>query len=302
MRLFICRIVYYIIVLSGILQYLRRNFSMGSVEHRLDGKVAIVTGAGRGIGKAIALAFAEAGADVTVIARTKEQIERTAEEVRKIGRRALAIPLDVSSESLVQSAVKKTVSELGRIDILSHNAGIFILKPVAVIPGARFEGLETGDTPEAQTLAEWHRVMDVNLTSAFLLTQAVGPHMLKQKSGKVIIMSSNGAEQGQSLQTAYNTSKAGLCMFVRCLATEWGAYNINVNAISPGLINTEMVAPIISDPATMKAFFEVTPLGRVGEPEEVAKLALFLASDDSSYITGQTITIDGGEIGRGPGV
>ena len=210
--------------------------------------------------------------------------------------------MDVSREDLVQNAVKRTVSELGRIDILSHNAGILIHKPVAVIPGARFPGLGTEDFTEALTLAEWHRVMDVNLTSAFLLTQAAGPYLLKQKSGKVIITSSNGAEQGQSLQSAYNTSKAGLCMFVRCLATEWGAYNINVNAISPGIINTEMVAPFISDPDTMKTILEVTPLDRVGEPEEVASLALFLASDASSYITGQTVTIDGGAIGRGPGV
>jgi len=263
---------------------------MNGAGHRVDGKVAIVTGASRGIGKAVALALAEAGADVTVIARTKDQVEQTAEDISKMGRKALAIPMDVSREDLVQSAVKRTVSELGRIDILSHNAAILIFKPVAVIPGARFPGLD------------WQRVMDVNLTSAFLLTQAVGPHMLKQKSGKVIIMSSNGAEQGQSLQTAYNTSKAGLCMFIRCLATEWGAYNINVNAISPGVINTEMVAPLISDPETMKTILEATPLGRVGEPEEVAMLALFLASDASNYITGQTVTIDGGAIGRGPGV
>ncbi|HEB31851.1 MAG TPA: SDR family oxidoreductase [Spirochaetes bacterium] len=275
---------------------------MNGAGHRVDGKVAIVTGASRGIGKAVALALAEAGADVTVIARTKDQVEQTAEDISKMGRKALAIPMDVSREDLVQSAVKRTVSELGRIDILSHNAAILIFKPVAVIPGARFPGLDTADDMEAQTLAEWQRVMDVNLTSAFLLTQAVGPHMLKQKSGKVIIMSSNGAEQGQSLQTAYNTSKAGLCMFIRCLATEWGAYNINVNAISPGVINTEMVAPLISDPETMKTILEATPLGRVGEPEEVAMLALFLASDASNYITGQTVTIDGGAIGRGPGV
>ena len=275
---------------------------MEAAEHRVDGKVAIVTGASRGIGKAVALTLAAAGADVTVIARTKEQIKRTAEDIRKLGRKAIAIPMDVSREDLVQDAVKRTVSELGRIDILSHNAAILMLKPVAVIPGAVFPGLESTDNIEAQTLAEWQRVMDVNLTSAFLLAQAIGPHMLRQKSGKIIITSSNGAEQGQSLQTAYNTSKAGLCVFVRCLATEWGAYNINVNAISPGVINTEMVAPFIADPGTMKTILDATPLGRVGEPEEVAMLALYLASSASNYITGQTITIDGGAIGRGPGV
>jgi NAD(P)-dependent dehydrogenase (short-subunit alcohol dehydrogenase family) len=276
---------------------------MGVEEHRIDGKVAIVTGASRGIGKAVALTLAEAGADVTVIARTKEQVEKTAHEIHQMGRKALAIPMDVSQEEKVQNAVKQTVSELGRIDILSHNAGILMFKPVAVIPGVRFPGMELlGDDIRAQTLEEWHRVMDVNLTSAFLLTQAVGPYLLKQKKGKVIIMSSNGAEQGQSLQTAYNTSKAGLCMYVRCLATEWGPYNIHVNAIAPGVINTEMVAPLIADPATMQTILDATPLGRVGNPREVALLVLFLASDASDYITGQTIIIDGGTIGRGPGV
>ena len=275
---------------------------MNSTGYRIDGKVAIVTGASRGIGKAVALKLAEAGANVTVIARTKDKIERTAEEICDMGGDALAIPMDVSKEEMVKNAVKQTVSKFGRIDILSHNAGILMFKPVAVIPGARFPGLDATEDLEAQTLAEWHRVMDVNLTSAFLLTQAVGPYMLKQKSGKVIITSSNGAEQGQSLQTAYNTSKAGLCMFVRCLATEWGSYNINVNAINPGVINTEMVAPLIADQKTMNAILEATPLGRVGNPEEVALLALYLASDASSYITGQSITIDGGAIGRGPGV
>jgi NAD(P)-dependent dehydrogenase (short-subunit alcohol dehydrogenase family) len=276
---------------------------MSTEEHRIDGKVAIVTGAGRGIGKAVALTLAEAGADVTVIARTKEQIEQTAGEVRRLGRKALAIAMDVSREEQVQDAVKRTVSELDRIDILSHNAGILMFKPVAVIPGARFPGMELLEGDErAQTLDEWHRVMDVNLTSAFLLTQAVGPYMLRQKKGKVIMMSSNGAEQGQSLQTAYNTSKAGMCMFVRCLATEWGPYNINVNAIAPGVIETEMVAPLIADPATMKTILEATPLGRVGKPREVALLTLFLASSASDYITGQTIIVDGGTIGRGPGV
>ena len=210
---------------------------------------------------------------------------KKADSISNLGVRSLSLKVDVSYKPDIQTACDQIVKEWGKIDILINAPGINSATPFLDI-----------------TEEEWRRIMDVNLTSAFLLTQAVGPYLLKQKSGKVVIMSSNGAEQGQSLQTAYNTSKAGLCMFVRCLATEWGSYNINVNAISPGIINTEMVAPIISNPDLMKTIIEATPLGRVGEPEEIAGLVLFLASDVSGYITGQTITIDGGAIGRGPGV
>ena len=273
-------------------------------EYRVDGKVAIVTGGGRGIGKAIALVLAEAGADVAVAARSREQIEQTAEEIRKLQRRALAIPTDVSNEEQVKELVDKVISEFSKIDILCNSAGILLFKPVAVLPGVKLPGWESaGDNwDKPQTLEDWDKVLDTNLTSAFLFAQAVGPHMIKQRKGKVINISSNGAEQGISYNSAYNVSKAGVSAFTRCLASEWGPFNINVNAIAPGLTNTVMIKPLITDPKMMKDKLEKTPLGRLGEPREVALLALFLASSASNFITGQIFTIDGGVMGRGPDI
>lgn len=273
-------------------------------EYRVDGKVAIVTGGGRGIGKAIALVLAEAGADVAVAARSREQIEQTAEEIRKLQRRALAIPTDVSNEDQVKELVDKVISEFGKIDILCNSAGILLFKPVAVLPGVKLPGWESaGDNwDKPQTLEDWDKVLDTNLTSAFLFAQAVGPHMIKQRKGKVINISSNGAEQGISYNSAYNVSKAGVSAFTRCLASEWGPFNINVNAIAPGLTNTVMIKPLITDPKMMKDKLEKTPLGRLGEPREVALLTLFLASSASNFITGQIFTIDGGVMGRGPDI
>ena len=273
-------------------------------EYRVDGKVAIVTGGGRGIGKAIALVLAEAGADVAVAARSREQIEQTAEEIRKLQRRALAIPTDVSNEEQVKELVDKVISEFSKIDILCNSAGILLFKPVAVLPGVKLPGWESAgdDWDKPQTLEDWDKVLDTNLTSAFLFAQAVGPHMIKQRKGKVINISSNGAEQGISYNSAYNVSKAGVSAFTRCLASEWGPFNINVNAIAPGLTNTVMIKPLITDPKMMKDKLEKTPLGRLGEPREVALLALFLASSASNFITGQIFTIDGGVMGRGPDI
>ena len=270
-------------------------------EYRVDGKVAIVTGAGRGIGKAIALTLAEAGADITVVARTREQIEQTAEDIRKLGRKALAIPADVSQEDHVKKVVEQTVSQFGKIDILCNNAGITVRKPVALLPGAKMS-VWGGTKDEPQTLEEWHRVMDINLTSAFLFAQAVGPYMMKQRRGKIINTSSTCADEGLPGISAYSASKAGLSTFTRCLASEWGPFNINVNAIAPGIIVTEMTADHFRDPKNTEAILARIPLGRFGEPRDVALLVLFLAAEASDYLTGQIFTIDGGAMGRGIGI
>jgi len=272
-------------------------------EYRVDGRVAIVTGSGRGIGKAIALTLAEAGADITLVARTEEQIDTTAEEIRKMGRKVLAMPTDVTRQEQVIKVVDETVAHFRRIDILCNNAGVFMNKPVINIAGAELQGLAAYESSgEALTLEDWNRVVRTNLTSAFLFAQSVGPHMMKQKKGKVINVSSTSGDEGTPLISAYCVSKAGLNSFTRCLASEWAPFSINVNAIAPGIIDTGMSAPFLKDAKTAKALIEPIPLARAGDPKEVARLALFLASAASDYITGQIFIIDGGGMGQGPDV
>jgi 2-deoxy-D-gluconate 3-dehydrogenase len=279
---------------------------MSLKEFSVEGDVAIVTGGGRGIGRATALVLAEAGADVAVMSRTAKEIEETADQVHKIGRKALPIPLDVSDEGKVKKAVDRVVSEFGKIDILCNNAGI--LYPNAVVAGkdekiTGWEGcVEYSDWEKPLTAEIWEQTLSINLTSAFYFAQAVGPHFIKQRKGKVVITSSTAAEEGSNYFSIYCVSKAGLSSFTRCLASEWGQFNITVNATAPGMIDTELVRPIVKDPANMQGVIDIVPLGRMGEPREVALLVLFLASEASSYISGQIITIDGGAMGRGCGI
>lgn len=271
-------------------------------EYSLKGKVAIVTGAGRGIGKAIALTLAEAGADITVAARTVEQIERTAEEIRKLGRKAQAVPADVTKRAQVANVVEQTVSQFGKIDILVNNVGVPILKPISFVPGMKLEGWQTADSWDTPlTEEEWHLVLNTNLTSAFLFAQAVGPYMLRQKKGKVISTSSNSADLAPPYFSAYCVSKAGLSMFTRCLATEWAPYNICVNAVGPGSVLTELSAPVLKDPERREFILRATPMGRMGETRDVALLVVYLASEASNWVTGQTFYIDGGQLSRGNG-
>jgi NAD(P)-dependent dehydrogenase (short-subunit alcohol dehydrogenase family) len=273
-------------------------------EFGVDGKVAIVTGAGRGIGRAIATTLAEAGADVAVISRTEAQIEETAGMIEKLGRRALPLELDVSKEEQVGEGVERVLSAFGTVDILCSNAGIFMTRPVAISPDEQIPGADLA-ADEANTpiqLEDWRKVLDTNLTAALLFARAVGPHMMKHKSGKVVITSSTAADEGQNFLSAYCVSKAGLNSLTRCLASEWGQFNITVNAIAPGMIRTDMIKPFEADPAIINHSISLVPLGRLGEPREVALLALFLASGASSYISGQVFTIDGGARGRGTGI
>jgi NAD(P)-dependent dehydrogenase (short-subunit alcohol dehydrogenase family) len=275
-------------------------------EYSIEGKVALVTGAGRGIGKSIALTLAEAGADVTVAARTVKQIEQTAGEIRQLGRKALAVPTDVTKANEVKRVVEQTVSQFGKIDILVNNAGIDILKPIAFVPEMKkmkppeWKVADSWDTP--LTEEEWHQVIDTNLTSAFLFAQAVAPHMLKQRKGKVINISSNSADLAPPYFSAYCVSKAGLSMLTRCLAIEWAPFHICVNAIGPGDIRTELNAGVFDQPEMKEFMLASIPLRRFGETREVALLVLFLASEASNYITGQTIFMDGGQVARGRGI
>ena len=251
-------------------------------EFNLEGKVAIVTGAGRGIGKAISLALAEVGADIVAAARTKEEIEETCREVKALGRQGIAIPTDVTKAGQVERMVEETISHFGKIDILVNNAGTAVFKALVSPDGQRM------------TEEDWRKVMDANLTSIFLCCRAVGLHMFKQKKGKVINISSISSRKAQTDDIPYNVSKAGVDMLTRCLALDWAPYNINVNAIGPGQFYTRLSAKSHEDPELRERMVACIPLGRVGNLRELGHLAVFLSSPASDFITGQVIFIDGG--------
>ncbi len=265
-------------------------------EFKLDGKVAIVTGAGRGIGRGIAMTLAEAGADIVAAARTKSEIEETAAEVKKMDRVCFAISTDITKSSDVQKMVDATVTKFGRVDILvSQAGGGGAPKPLVPLPGY-YPPWAKGIPDFLEPISEemWRQVMDTNLTSMFLCARAVGPHMIRQKKGKVINMSSFAGVKAYQNQLAYSTSKAAVSMFTRCLAVEWARYGINVNAIGPGYVHTRMTAPLLKNEAARERLMRSVPLNRFGEPREVGLLAVYLASDASDYLTGQTIYLDGG--------
>lgn len=245
---------------------------------QLTGKTAIVTGGSRGIGRAAALALAEAGADVAVIfAGNTQAAEETVRLIEEKGVKALSIQCDVADEAAVSAMVKDVKKELGRIDILVNNAGI------------TRDGLLMIMKEE-----DWQAVLDTNLTGAFHCTKAVARLMMKQRSGSIINITSVVGETGNAGQANYAAAKAGLIGFTKSVAKELASRNIRCNAIAPGCIETDMTAVLGED--TVDAMIQSIPMGRVAQPEEVAKAVLFLASDDASYITGQTLNVDGGMV------
>jgi 7-alpha-hydroxysteroid dehydrogenase len=250
---------------------------MGILDRfRLDGQVAIVTGAGRGIGAAIAEAYAEAGADVVVAARSRDQIERTAERARRHGRRALAIPCDVLERSQLEQLVETTLRELGRIDLLVNNAGGWPPKPA----------LRTSEK-------EFESAFRFNVTTAFVLTRLVVPKMVKSAgSGAVVNISSVAGRHHASGFAAYGTAKAALSFLTQNLAQEF-APKVRVNGIAVGSIQTEALAGILT-PEIEAEMVRLTPLGRLGRVEDIAACALYLASPAASYVTGEIYGVNGG--------
>lgn len=245
---------------------------------QLTGKTAIVTGGSRGIGRAAALTLAEAGADVAVIyAGNTAAAEETVRLIEEKGRKGLAIQCDVADEAAVTAMVKDVKKELGRIDILVNNAGI------------TRDGLLM-----IMKEADWQAVLDTNLTGAFHCTKAVTRLMMKRRGGSIINITSVVGETGNAGQANYAAAKAGLIGFTKSVAKELASRNIRRNAIAPGCIETDMTAVLGED--TVDAMIKTIPMGRVAQPEEVAKAVLFLASDDASYITGQTLNVDGGMV------
>ena len=243
----------------------------------LEGEVALVTGASRGLGKAIALALSKAGADVIVAARNSQLLEETAAEISSWGRRSLPIVVDISNTESIRDMVENALKEFGKIDILVCNAGIYIVKRVTDL-----------------TLQDWDATVKTNLTSAFYCSQLVGKHMIERKKGKIIFISSAQGKLGVKTSGAYGPSKAGLIQLAKVLCAEWSRFGINVNAIAPGSLETDMISSMINDPRTNERLLHMMPMRRHGKPEELAGLVVFLASNASNYLTGATITIDGG--------
>ncbi|MFC9551393.1 SDR family NAD(P)-dependent oxidoreductase [Rhodococcus sp. NPDC056960] len=244
----------------------------------LEGKVAIVTGAGRGLGRSMAHALVEAGAAVTVAARTGTELDSFVEEVKAAGGQALACPTDITEEASVERMVEATIETFGRADILVNNSGIVATTPLV-----------------EQSAEEWDRVVATNLRGTYLATKVVGRHLLAQKSGKVVNIASNFALQGVANHAAYSASKAGVIAFTRSMAIEWARYGIQVNAIAPGYFATALNAEMRDDADALASVVRAIPARRLGEPDELKPWLLLLAGGDSNFMTGEVIVIDGGQ-------
>ncbi|MEV0366412.1 SDR family NAD(P)-dependent oxidoreductase [Nocardia fusca] len=244
----------------------------------LDGKVAIVTGAGRGLGRSMAYALAAAGAAVTVASRTAAELDTFVAEVRAAEGRALACPTDITDEESVRRMVQATLDTFGRVDILVNNSGIVASAPLV-----------------DQPTDEWDRVIATNLRGTYLATRAVGPHLIAQGGGKVVNIASNFALQGVANHAAYSASKAGVIAFTRSMAIEWARHGIQVNAIAPGYFATPLNAELRDDAEATARVLRAIPARRMGEPDEIRPWLLLLAGADSNFMTGEVIVLDGGQ-------
>lgn len=252
--------------------------SRGVERFSLTGKVALVTGASRGIGEATARCYAAAGADVALVARSEAELMRIAESLRASGRRAMAIRCDVRDADDVQAAVVATLNHFGQIDVLVNNAG-----------GPRFNATFLDMREEG-----WHKVIDLNLNSVMRFLQRVGPHMVTRGTGSVINVTSPATLRPWPGITAYGAAKAAVLNLSQALAQEWAAAHVRVNAVSPGWIRTEINRAFTDNVTAEAATAADVPLGRWGVPDDICGALLWLASDASSYVTGAHITIDGG--------
>ena len=247
-------------------------------ERRFTDKTALVTGGARGIGRAICRALAAEGARVAVNYRSsRQQAEALVAEITQDGREALACQGDVSRADQVSALVEQVEKTLGPVDLLVNNAGIF----------------HFGDHTK-ETLDSWRAQIDVNLTGMYLVTWAVKDGMIRRGFGRIVNVSSIGGLRARPLSIAYSVSKAGMIALTKCCAEAFAPHNVRVNSLAPGLIETEILADV--DPKLRQKLIDDTPMGRIGEPEEMAKVVAFLLSDESSFMTGQTVVASGGRV------
>jgi NAD(P)-dependent dehydrogenase (short-subunit alcohol dehydrogenase family) len=248
----------------------------------LTDRVAIVTGAGSGLGAAIATGLAAFGADVAAVDLAPDRLQPVVEAIQGLGRRALAIECDVTSGPQVSAMVDRTARELRRLDILVNNAGIGRRAPA-----------------ERMTEAQWDDVLAVDLKGAFLCAQAAGRIMIAQRHGHIVNVASVAGQVGLTTGNAnYSAAKGGLIALTRTLAIEWAPYNVLVNAVAPTHFRTPLVEPLLEDPETRAYFLGNIPLGRLGEPREIVGPVVFLASDAASMVTGTIVNVDGGHVAR----
>ncbi len=258
---------------------------MPTPQFSVENTKVLCVGAGRGIGKGIALAFAEAGADVAVTGLTPVGATKVAEEVRNLGRQGLAFSGDATKAADMDQLASDVLQRFGHLDVLVNCVGDAITKPVATLPGGG---------PPGMTEVEWHSIIDINLTEAFQGCRAFGPHFLERREGCVINISGWASFRGKANRSAYDAAKAGLMRFTECLAQEWGPYGVRVNAIAPGQFpDPDQMTPNDYQKRGDDSKRTV-PLGRLGQLKEVGYLAVYLASAAGSYVTGQTWAIDGG--------
>ena len=247
----------------------------------LAGKIAVVTGANRGIGYAIALALAESGADIVGTSRQMSDDESIAKEVRALGQKFFPFACDMKNRAESTALAKKVFQEVGQVDILVNNAGMIRRENIA-----------------DYSLADWDEVVEVNLTAPFILTQDFGKPMLERGAGKVIFISSLLSYQGGIRVPAYTASKSGIAGLVKAFANEWAGKGVNVNAVAPGYIVTDNTEALRADPIRYEAITGRIPAGRWGEGSDIAGSVVFLASENADYLHGSTITVDGGWMGR----
>ena len=247
----------------------------------LTGKVALVTGAGRGIGRAIAVALAAAGADVAVVGREKTSLDEVAAEIARCGRRSMAVEADLSDVSGIPGVVSRVEKELGFVDILVNNAGINQVEPSFNV------------TPET-----WDRLLAVNLRAPFFLAVAVAKGMVERKRGKIINIASDAGLNGLAGHAAYGSSKGGLITLTKDLAVEWGPHNVQVNAVCPGATWTGMTSPAMEDPVSRESILSRGVAGRICKPEEIAAAVVYLASEAANMVIGHALSVDGGSTAK----